>query len=195
MRYVSTRGTAPELPFHEAMLTGLARDGGLYVPAEVPTLSADEIRDLAGQPYEEIAFRVMRPFLGDSFTDEEFREDISAAYAGFAHPARAPLKQLAPNQFLAELFHGPTLAFKDFAMQPIGNIYEHFLKEDNKKINIIVATSGDTGSAAIAALKGKSNINVFVLHPDNKISNIQRKLMTTVDSKNVFKAMHVYLLF
>ncbi|NQZ73510.1 MAG: threonine synthase, partial [Dinoroseobacter sp.] len=137
MRYVSTRGTAPELPFHEAMLTGLARDGGLYVPAEVPTLSADEIRDLAGQPYEEIAFRVMRPFLGDSFTDEEFREDIATAYAGFAHPARAPLKQLAPNQFLAELFHGPTLAFKDFAMQIIGRLFQRELTRRGNRITIV----------------------------------------------------------
>lgn len=185
MRYVSTRGTAPELPFHEAMLTGLARDGGLYVPAEVPTLSADEIRDLAGQPYEEIAFRVMRPFLGDSFTDEEFREDIAAAYAGFAHPARAPLKQLAPNQFLAELFHGPTLAFKDFAMQIIGRLFQRELTRRGNRITIVGATSGDTGSAAIEAFRGLDAVDVFILYPHGRVSEVQRRQMTTPVEDNV----------
>jgi len=185
MRYVSTRGTAPELPFHEAMLTGLARDGGLYVPAEVPTLSADEIRDLAGQPYEEIAFRVMRPFLGDSFTDEEFRDDIATAYAGFAHPARAPLKQLAPNQFLAELFHGPTLAFKDFAMQIIGRLFQRELTRRGNRITIVGATSGDTGSAAIEAFRGLDAVDVFILYPHGRVSEVQRRQMTTPVEDNV----------
>jgi threonine synthase len=185
MRYVSTRGTAPELPFHEAMLTGLARDGGLYVPAEVPTLSADEIRGLAGQSYEEIAFRVMRPFLGDSFTDEEFREDLATAYAGFAHPARAPLKQLAPNQFLAELFHGPTLAFKDFAMQIIGRLFQRELTRRGNRITIVGATSGDTGSAAIEAFRGLDAVDVFILYPHGRVSEVQRRQMTTPVEDNV----------
>jgi threonine synthase len=124
MKYISTRGQAPELTFEEAMLTGLARDGGLYVPAEIPQMTRDEIAALGGLSYEETAFRVMRPFLGDCFTDEEFRGIISRAYAGFDHAARAPLKQLAPNHFLLELFHGPTLAFKDFAMQLIGQLFQ-----------------------------------------------------------------------
>jgi threonine synthase len=123
MRYVSTRGRAPELTFEEAMLTGLARDGGLYVPAEVPRMSAGDIAALAGLSYEEVAFRVMRPFIGDTFTDAEFADLIARAYAGFGHAARAPLKQLQPNHFLLELFHGPTLAFKDFAMQLIGQMF------------------------------------------------------------------------
>ena len=124
MRYISTRGNAPELTFEEAMLTGLARDGGLYVPAEIPTMSRDEIAALAGLPYEEVAYRVMRPFVGDSFSETEFRGAIERAYAGFGHGARAPLVQLGPNHHLLELFHGPTLAFKDFAMQLIGQLFQ-----------------------------------------------------------------------
>lgn len=185
MRYVSTRGSAPELPFHEAMLTGLARDGGLYVPAEVPHFSADDIRAMAGLPYEEIAFRVMRPFLGDSFTDAEFREDIAAAYAGFAHPARAPLKQIAPNQFLLELFHGPTLAFKDFAMQIIGRLFQRELSRRGSRITIVGATSGDTGSAAIEAFRGLDAVDVFILYPHGRVSEVQRRQMTTPTESNV----------
>ncbi|OYU18161.1 MAG: threonine synthase, partial [Rhodobacteraceae bacterium PARR1] len=122
MHYISTRGAAPVLTFGEAMMTGLARDGGLYVPQSVPVMAKADIAALAGQSYEEIAFRVMRPFLGDTFGDDEFRGLIAAAYAGFGHAARAPLVQLGPNHFLLELFHGPTLAFKDFAMQLIGQM-------------------------------------------------------------------------
>ncbi|MCB2130399.1 MAG: threonine synthase, partial [Rhodobacteraceae bacterium] len=124
MRYISTRGAAPVLGFGEAMLTGLARDGGLYVPETIPALTADEIRALGGLSYEETAFRVMRPFVGDAFGDEEFRAAIAKAYGGFGHAARAPLVQLEPNHFLLELFHGPTLAFKDFAMQLIGQLFQ-----------------------------------------------------------------------
>ena len=124
MNYISTRGTAPILTFGEAMMTGLARDGGLYVPQSVPQMSPDQIAALAGQSYEEIAFRVMRPFLGDTFADDEFRGLIAKAYANFGHAARAPLVQLAPNHFLLELFHGPTLAFKAFGMQLIGQMMQ-----------------------------------------------------------------------
>ena len=124
MRYISTRGTAPTLTFEEAMLTGLARDGGLYVPERIPQLSHADIRAMGGQTYEEIAFTVMQPFIGDTFTDVEFRDLIAKAYAGFGHDSRAPLKELAPNHFLLELFHGPTLAFKDFAMQLIGQMFQ-----------------------------------------------------------------------
>jgi threonine synthase len=185
MRYVSTRGSAPELAFHEAMLTGLARDGGLYVPAEVPQFSAEDIRAMAGMPYEEIAFRVMRPFLGDSFTDAEFREDIEAAYAGFTHPARAPLKQIAPNQFLLELFHGPTLAFKDFAMQIIGRLFQRELTRRGTRITIVGATSGDTGSAAIEAFRGLDAVDVFIMYPHGRVSEVQRRQMTTPTEANV----------
>jgi len=185
MRYVSTRGSAPELAFHEAMLTGLARDGGLYVPAEVPRFGAEDIRAMAGLPYEEIAFRVMRPFLGDSFTDAEFREDIEAAYAGFNHPARAPLMQIAPNQFLLELFHGPTLAFKDFAMQIIGRLFQRELTRRGSRITIVGATSGDTGSAAIEAFRGLDAVDVFIMYPHGRVSEVQRRQMTTPTEANV----------
>ena len=133
MKYISTRGDAPELSFAEAMLTGLARDGGLYVPKKIPTMATEDIAALAGKSYEEVAFEVMKPFIGDSFTDEEFKGIIERAYAGFRHDARAPLVQLAPNHYLLELFHGPTLAFKDFAMQLIGQLFQFELERRERK--------------------------------------------------------------
>lgn len=185
MKYVSTRGTAPVLTFEEAMLTGLARDGGLYVPEEFPEFSADDIRDMAGKSYEKIAFRVMRPFVGDTFTDEEFKGCIERAYAGFGHTARAPLVQLGPNHFLMELFHGPTLAFKDFAMQLIGQMFEFALKRFGKRVTIVGATSGDTGSAAIEAFRGLDAVDVFILYPHGRVSEVQRRQMTTPTESNV----------
>ncbi|MDF1717340.1 MAG: threonine synthase [Antarcticimicrobium sp.] len=185
MKYISTRGQAPALTFEEAMLTGLARDGGLYVPETIPQMSADEIAALAGLSYEETAYRVMRPFIGDSFTDGEFRDIISRAYAGFGHAARAPLVQLAPNHFLLELFHGPTLAFKDFAMQLIGQLFEAALKRRGERVTIVGATSGDTGSAAIEAFRGLDAVDVFILFPHGRVSEVQRRQMTTPDDANV----------
>lgn len=172
MKYVSTRGAAPELTFEEAMMTGLARDGGLYVPAQIPQLSAAQIAQMAGQSYEEVAFTVMRPFIGETFTDEEFRGLIDTAYAGFNHAARAPLKQLDQNHFLLELFHGPTLAFKDFAMQLIGQMFQASLSRSGRRITIVGATSGDTGSAAIEAFRGLSNVDVFILFPHGRVSEV-----------------------
>lgn len=185
MKYVSTRSKAPELDFEAAMLTGLARDGGLYVPATIPRMEADQIAALSGLSYEETAFRVMRPFVGDSFSDDEFRGAIARAYAGFGHAARAPLKQLAPNHFLLELFHGPTLAFKDFAMQLIGQLFELALKRRGERVTIVGATSGDTGSAAIEAFRGLDAVDVFILFPDGRVSEVQRRQMTTVADANV----------
>ncbi len=185
MKYISTRGNAPDLSFEDAMLTGLARDGGLYVPETVPTMSKDEIAALAGLSYEEIAFRVMKPFVGDAFTDEEFQGIIARAYAGFRHDARAPLVQLGPNHFLMELFHGPTLAFKDFAMQLIGQLFQFSLGRRNERVTIVGATSGDTGSAAIEAFRGLDNVDVFILFPHGRVSDIQRKQMTTPEDANV----------
>ncbi len=185
MRYVSTRGAAPVLGFGEAMLTGLARDGGLYVPETVPAMGADEIAALSGLSYEETAFRVMRPFVGDAFTEAELRAAIEAAYRGFGHPARAPLVQLAPNHFLMELFHGPTLAFKDFAMQLIGQLFQIALAREGRRITIVGATSGDTGSAAIEAFRGLHNVDVFILFPEGRVSDVQRRQMTTPDEANV----------
>ena len=184
MRYVSTRGAAPELTFEEAMLTGLARDGGLYVPAEVPVMSQGDIAALAGLSYEEVAFRVMRPFIGDSFTDEEFADCIARAYAGFGHAARAPLVQLQPNHFLLELFHGPTLAFKDFAMQLIGQLFQTALTRRGERVTIVGATSGDTGSAAMEAFRGLEAVEVFILYPHGRVSDVQRRQMTTVSEAN-----------
>ncbi len=185
MHYISTRGSAPVLRFDEAMMTGLARDGGLYVPEVVPVMSADSIAALAGLSYEEIAFRVMHPFLGGSFSDAEFRRLIAQAYAGFGHAARAPLVQLGANHFLLELFHGPTLAFKDFAMQLIGQLFQIALRRDGRRITIVGATSGDTGSAAIEAFRGLANVDVFILFPEGRVSEVQRRQMTTPTEANV----------
>ena len=185
MNYISTRGQAPDLTFEQAMLTGLARDGGLYVPSDVPVMPQAEIAALAGLPYEEVAFRVMRPFLGETFTDDEFREIIAKAYAGFGHDARAPLVQLDSGHFLLELFHGPTLAVKDFAMQLIGQLFEASLKRSGDRVTIVGATSGDTGSAAIEAFKGLDAVDVFILFPQGRVSDVQRRQMTTPSEANV----------
>ncbi|MGR3822882.1 MAG: threonine synthase [Salipiger marinus] len=185
MRYISTRGQAPVLSFEDAMLSGLARDGGLYVPETIPQFSAEDIRALHGLSYEETAFRVMRPFTGDSFTDETFGDLISRAYAGFGHAARAPLKQLAPGHFLLELFHGPTLAFKDFAMQLIGQLFQEALTRRGERVTIVGATSGDTGSAAIEAFRGLDAVDVVILFPHGRVSEVQRRQMTTPVEANV----------
>ncbi|MFQ1699111.1 threonine synthase [Loktanella agnita] len=185
MRYISTRGQAPVLTFEEAMLTGLARDGGLYVPEEVPTLTQAQIGAMAGKSYEEVGFEVMRPFIGDTFTDATFRTLIAQAYAGFGHAARAPLVQLDSNHYLLELFHGPTLAFKDFAMQLIGQMFQAALSRSGERVTIVGATSGDTGSAAIEAFRGLKAVDVFILFPHGRVSEVQRRQMTTPSESNV----------
>ena len=184
MRYISTRGGAPDLSFEEAMLTGLAGDGGLYVPAEIPVMAAGDIAGLAGLSYEEVAFRVMRPFIGDAFTDAEFADIIARAYAGFGHAARAPLVQLGAGHHLLELFHGPTLAFKDFAMQLIGQLFEASLTRSGRRVTIVGATSGDTGSAAMEAFRGLDVVDVFIMYPHGRVSEVQRRQMTTVSEAN-----------
>ena len=185
MRYVSTRGEAPELGFAEVLRAGLAIDGGLYVPAEVPRWSTEDIAALAGLPYEDAALRVMAPFCAPDFDETTLRRLIGEAYAGFGHEARAPLVQLAPNHFLLELFHGPTLAFKDFAMQVIGRLFQESLARDGSRITIVGATSGDTGSAAIEAFRGLANVDCFILFPHGRVSEVQRRQMTTATEANV----------
>ncbi|MEM0977739.1 MAG: threonine synthase [Pseudomonadota bacterium] len=185
MRYVSTRGAAPILTFEEAMLTGLARDGGLYVPETWPGFTIEEIADFAGLPYEDVAFRVMKPFIGETFEDDEFRTIIKKAYAVFNHPARCPIVQIGSNDFLLELFHGPTLAFKDVAMQLIGQMFQVALKRRGDRVTIVGATSGDTGSAAMEAFKGLDAVDLFVMYPDGRVSDVQRRQMTTPPDNNV----------
>ncbi len=185
MKYVSTRGMAPALSFEEAMLTGLARDGGLYVPETWPQMTHAEIAALAGLTYEEAAFRVMKPFIGSAFSDREFRAIIARAYAGFDHGARCPLVQTGPNDFLLELHHGPTLAFKDVAMQLIGQMFEVTLKRRGARVTIVGATSGDTGSAAIEAFRGLEAVDLFILYPHGRVSEVQRRQMTTPAEENV----------
>ncbi len=185
MRYISTRGTAPALTFEDVLLTGLARDGGLYVPEHVPTLTHGDIAALAGLSYEDVALRVMWPFVEGSFTESTFAGLIAKAYAGFGHPARAPLMQLQHNHFLLELFHGPTLAFKDFAMQLIGQLFQAVLDKRGTRITIVGATSGDTGAAAMEAFRGLSCVDLFILYPDGRISDVQRRQMTTPSESNV----------
>jgi threonine synthase len=184
MRYVSTRGGA-KADFADVLLGGPAPDGGLYLPEAWPRLTRTEIGDMAGLPYAEVAYRIMHPFIASAFTDDEFRADVDAAYAGFAHKAVAPLVQIAPDRFLLELFHGPTLAFKDVAMQLLGRLFARALKKRGSRATVVVATSGDTGSAAIAALKGQPNVDVIVLHPKGRVSEVQRRQMTTALDKNV----------
>jgi len=185
VRYVSTRGRAPALDFEGAMLSGLARDGGLYVPERLPASTPRDLAALAGLTYEEAAFRVMRPFVGDAFDDDAFRGLVEAAYADFGHAARAPLVQVGENDWILELHHGPTLAFKDFAMQLIGRLFEAALSRAGRRATIVGATSGDTGSAAIEAFRGNAAVDVFVLYPQGRVSEVQRRQMTTPPEDNV----------
>ncbi len=185
MRYISTRGAAPALGFEDVLLTGLARDGGLYVPEAWPTLSADDIRSLRGLPYSEVAVRVMLPFLGGAITEEAFRALVTDAYAGFDHAAVTPLVQLDQRTWVLELFHGPTLAFKDVALQLLGRLFDHVLTKRGERVTIVGATSGDTGSAAIEACRDRDNVDIFILHPKGRTSEVQRRQMTSVLSGNV----------
>ncbi len=185
MKYVSTRGQAPEQNFSGALLAGLAADGGLYVPAEIPVFSKPELRALRGLPYPELVARVIAPFVGDAVPFQALQAMCRRAYAGFTHPATVPLVQLAPATFALELFHGPTLAFKDLALQLAGHLFEYVLERQNGHVNIVGATSGDTGSAAIEAMAGRSRINITILHPEGRTSEVQRRQMTTVTAANV----------
>ena len=186
MDYVSSRGSAPTLSFEGATLAGLASDGGLYLPRVWPKLSREDIAGLAGKSYVETAVTVMRPFVEGSLTEDELRELCTQAYGRFAHAAVVPLAQLDHQHWLMELFHGPTLAFKDVALQLLGLLFEKFLTGTDKHLTIVGATSGDTGSAAIDGVAGREKIDIFMLHPLGRVSDVQRRQMTTVLAPNVY---------
>ncbi|MFK7903310.1 MAG: threonine synthase [Nitratireductor sp.] len=185
MKFVSTRGQAPVLGFNDVLLAGLARDGGLYVPQSWPSMDKQTIAGMAGAPYAQVAKTVLWPFVQEDIAKADFEKMIDEAYATFRHEAVAPLTQVAPNHYILELFHGPTMAFKDVAMQLLGRLMNHVLQERNENATIIGATSGDTGGAAIEAFKGKDNTSMFILFPNNRVSDVQRMQMTTVKDKSV----------
>jgi len=185
MKYISTRDNSKEYSFEEVFIKGLADDGGLFVPREVKKYNAQELESLSSLNYQDLAKKIIYPFIDDFMTVNELSDIVEKSYSVFRKDNVVDLIKVGDTKLL-ELFHGPTLAFKDIAMQLLGNFYEHYLNKDNKSINVVVATSGDTGAAAIDAIKGKKNMNIFVLHPHKKVSLVQRKLMSTVKEKNVF---------
>ena len=185
MRYVSTRGQAPVRDFAGVLLAGLAEDGGLYVPEAWPHFDADALRAMRGLPYPVLAARVLQPFVGGAIGAGVLESICRDAYAGFGHPAVAPLVQLETGLFSLELFHGPTLAFKDMAMQVLGRLFDHVLTRDGRRVTIVGATSGDTGSAAIEACRDRAQLDVVILHPRGRTSEVQRRQMTTVLSPNI----------
>lgn len=185
MKYISTRGVAPALNFEEVVLAGLASDGGLYVPDSIPTLSMPEIAALKGLSYPDLAYNIISRFTGDSLPPEVLSKLIAESYGEFRHEAVAPLKQLDAHTYLLELFHGPTLAFKDFALQFLGRLLGYILEKKKQKVVVIGATSGDTGSAAIAGCAGRGNMEIVILHPKGRVSDVQRRQMTTIADANV----------
>ena len=186
MQYVSTRGEAPDLGFDEVLLTGLARDGGLYVPSAWPQFSPDDFRRFQSLGYVDIAYELLRPFAcGGSISEDDFRTMLREAYAGFRHREVAPLVQTGANEWLMELFHGPTLAFKDVAMQLLGPLFEHVLAARSEQVTIVGATSGDTGPAGIEAVRGRAGMRMFCLFPEGRVSPVQQRQMTTVHDDNI----------
>ncbi|WP_151705222.1 threonine synthase [Nitrincola alkalilacustris] len=186
MRYVSTRGQAPVLNFADVLLAGLADDGGLYVPEKLPHFSQEEIASWRGLSYSELAFKVVQPFVSDTIAEDDLRRMVDETYAAFNHSAVAPLVELGTNEWVLELFHGPTLAFKDFALQLLGRLMDHVLAQRGERLVIMGATSGDTGSAAIEGCRHSEHLDIFILHPYNRVSEVQRRQMTTILSDNVF---------
>ena len=185
MKYISTRDNSKEYSFEQVFIKGLADEGGLFIPRNIKKYSSEELELLSNLSYQDLAKKIIYPFIGDFMTENELSDIVDKSYSVFRKDNAVDLVKIGEVKLL-ELFHGPTLAFKDIAMQLLGNFYEYYLKKNNKNINVIVATSGDTGAAAIDAIKGKKNMNIFVLHPHNKVSLVQRRLMSTVKEKNVF---------
>ena len=185
MEYVSTRGEAPVLGFADVLLAGLATDGGLYVPKEWPRFSSEDIRAMRGKPYADVALKILTPFVGTDIAPADLKAMVDAAYGSFRHPAVAPLVQIGPSHFVLELFHGPTLAFKDVAMQLLSRLMDHVLRERGANATIVGATSGDTGGAAIAAFAGSERTDIFILFPKGRVSPVQQRQMTTSGAANV----------
>lgn len=185
MKYSSSRGEAPVLEFSDVLLQGLARDGGLYLPETWPQFDAETIASFAGKSYQDVAFTVIQPFIGEDIPEDDLKAMIAEAYAGFRHPAVTPLVQTGANTFVLELFHGPTLAFKDVAMQLLGRLMDYVLAKRGQRATIVGATSGDTGGAAIEAFRGRDRTDIFILFPDGRVSNVQRRQMTTPAEDNV----------
>jgi threonine synthase len=185
MRYISTRGEAPAVSFTDALMIGLAPDGGLYMPDAWPVLPRERIEAFAGKPYADVALEVIRPFVGGTIADADLKAMIREAYATFGDPAVAPLKEIAPDQWVLELFHGPTLAFKDVAMQLVARLMDHVLAARDERATIIAATSGDTGGAAVEAFRGRRRADLVVLFPLGRVSDVQRRMMTTAPEPNV----------
>ena len=185
LKYVSTRGQAPILPFDKILLTGLARDGGLYLPETWPRFSKADLKLMKDLSYSDLAIQIMPPFIGNTINHNDFSSIVKDTYRLFKHPAVAPLKQLEHNHWILELVHGPTLAFKDYPLQLVGRLFDHVLHKKGLKATIVGATSGDTGSAAIEACRDKKLIEIFMLHPAGRVSEVQRRQMTTVQSRNV----------
>ena len=185
MKYISTRGQAPQLGFCDAVMAGLASDGGLYLPQSWPQIKKGQMAEFANQPYAKTAFEIIAPFVDGEITNTDLQKMIEQAYSAFPHPSVAPLVEIEPGHFVLELFHGPTLAFKDIAMQLLARIVDHILAKRGQRATIIGATSGDTGSAAIEAFRNRGNTDIFILHPNGRVSEVQRRQMTTVLDKNV----------
>lgn len=184
--YISTRGRAPTLDFKYTTLAGLALDGGLYVPEHLPFFTADQFKSMQGQSYLQVAEQIMAPFIAGDIPQEDLRTILQEAYKVFSDARIAPLHELEPGFYIQELFHGPTLAFKDVALQFLGQVFDYILARKQKRVTIVGATSGDTGSAAIEAFKDKDSANIVILHPHGRVSEVQRRQMTTVLSPNVF---------
>ena len=190
MKYISTRGGVEPKSFEDVVLTGLAEDGGLFVPEQLPKFSIEEIASWGALSYEELALKIITPFVGGSIPEQDLRQLIEKSYAGFRHEAVAPLIQAGHNQWILELFQGPTLAFKDFALQFLGNLLDYILAKRNQKVVIMGATSGDTGSAAIEGCRHCKNLDIFILHPYERVSEVQRRQMTTILADNIHKFNH-----
>jgi len=185
LRYLSTRGEAPAVSFTDALLIGLARDGGLYLPETWPQLSAREIAGFKGKSYADVAVEVIKPFVGGTISDADLTRMAREAYAAFDDPAVAPLHELKSGEYLLELFHGPTLAFKDVAMQLLARLMDHVLRERGERATIVGATSGDTGGAAVEAFRGRDRVDLVILFPDGRVSDVQRRMMTTAPERNI----------